>query len=91
MGKEVFFPEEELPPLEEGGYYSHHLVGCQVFTVEGENVGVVMDILAVPENDLLIVQRGEEKVLIPFSQPICVDVDTGKKIIVIDPPEGLLD
>jgi ribosomal 30S subunit maturation factor RimM len=52
---------------------------------------MVRDILPVDENDLLVVQREEKEVLIPFSQSICVEVNIEKKIIVCDPPEGLLD
>lgn len=78
-------------PLEDDCYYAHQLVGCQIVTVTGQKIGVVRDILPVDENDLLVVQREEEEVLIPFSQSICVEVNIEKKIIVCDPPEGLLD
>lgn len=91
MGKEIFYPEEELPPLENDSYYSHQLVGCQVWSVQGERIGVVEDILAVVENELLVVARKGDQVLIPFTQSICVEVDIEKGQIVIDPPEGLLE
>jgi len=91
VGKEIFYPEEELIPLDKDRYYSHQLVGCQVFTVQGEKIGLVEDLMPVAENDLLIVRRNKDEVLIPFTQSICVDVDTEKGIIVIDPPEGLLE
>ena len=91
VGKEIFYPEEELLPLDKDSFYSHQLVGCQVFTVQGEKIGLVEDLMPVAENDLLIVQRDKDEVLIPFTQSICVDVDTEKGIIVIDPPEGLLE
>ena len=89
--KEIFFPESELIPLERGSYYSHQLKGCRVNTVDGERIGVVEDILPVAENDLLVVKMREDEVLIPFTQTICIEVDTERGIIVIDPPQGLLD
>jgi len=52
---------------------------------------VVKDILFIRENDLLVVEKGDRKMLIPFTQSICTRVDLAKKIIVIDPPDGLLN
>jgi 16S rRNA processing protein RimM len=62
-----------------------------VITKGGELIGQVKDILFIKENDLLVVERGKRKWLIPFTESICVSVDLGKKEIVIDPPVGLLD
>jgi len=59
--------------------------------VQGTKVGTVEGIMPVMENDLLIVRGKKDEVLIPFTQSICVNVDTEKGIIVIDPPDGLLE
>lgn len=60
-------------------------------TEGGDLVGSVKDILFIKENDLLVVEKGEKKMLIPFTESVCIGVDLGKKEIVIDPPDGLLD
>ncbi len=60
-------------------------------TEVGDLIGSVKDILFIKENDLLVVEKGEKKMLIPFTESICIGVDLGKKEIVIDPPDGLLD
>jgi 16S rRNA processing protein RimM len=62
-----------------------------VVTEGGDLIGSVKDILFIKENDLLVVEKGEKKMLIPFTESICIGVDLGKKEIVIDPPDGLLD
>jgi 16S rRNA processing protein RimM len=62
-----------------------------VITREGKDVGSVKDILFINENDLLVVEKGEKEIFIPFSESICIGVDLVKKEIVVDPPEGLLD
>jgi 16S rRNA processing protein RimM len=62
-----------------------------VVTKGGDLVGMVKDILFIKENDLLVVEKEERKMLIPFTEAICIGVDLGKREIIIDPPDGLLD
>lgn len=84
-------PEEELSQLEEGQYYLFEVVGSSVFTESGQRVGVVSDVLFIESNDLLVVDRGTDEILIPFTISICSSVNLEKREIVIKPPEGLLD
>ncbi|MGD2294311.1 MAG: ribosome maturation factor RimM [Candidatus Aminicenantes bacterium] len=91
IGEDIFAHEKDLHPLEKDGYYFHQIEGCAVFTKEGEAVGSVQDIWPVAGNDLLVVRSGDRELLIPFTQAICTEVDLRRKILVIDPPEGLLD
>jgi len=41
--------------------------------------------------EILVVAGDEKEFLIPFAETICVEVDVDRKVIKIDPPEGLLD
>lgn len=84
-------PEEELSQLEEGQYYLFEVVGSSVFTESGQRVGVVSDVLFIESNDLLVVERETDEILIPFTISICSSVNLEKREIVIKPPEGLLD
>ena len=60
-------------------------------TREGSRVGLVKDVLFIDENDLLIVEKGERQVLVPFTESICVEVNLEERKITVDPPDGLLD
>ena len=91
VGSEVSVPDECLDPLEEDEFYQYQVIGCSVSTQDGTEIGIVSDILAVQGNDLLVIQRGQEELLVPFSQGICVEVDLKNGKIVIDPPDGLLE
>jgi 16S rRNA processing protein RimM len=51
----------------------------------------VKDILFIQGNDLLVVEREGREVFVPFTEPICIEIDLKGKKIVIDPPDGLLD
>lgn len=90
-GYEVFVPEEFLEPLEEDQYYSFHLQGCTVLDKDRKRVGMVVDILAISQNNLLVVEEEGREILIPFNKSICLEVDLKKKEIIVDIPEGLLE
>ena len=90
-GLELRVPEERLQPLGEGVYYQHQLVGCAVETVGGSHIGEVSRVDGGAAGSLLTVRGMRGDVLIPFAQPICVEVDIAGRRIRIDPPDGLLE
>jgi 16S rRNA processing protein RimM len=90
-GLDVLVPEDSLKPLEEDIFYTYQLVGCVVLTRGRVRIGTVTDVLEAGTNDVLVVDRDGREVLIPFHRSICVEIDAGKKEIIIDPPDGLLD
>ena len=60
-------------------------------TKEDARVGSVKDILFIEGNDLLVVERGEREMFVPFTESICVEVNLEERKITVDPPDGLLD
>ncbi|MCQ6279686.1 ribosome maturation factor RimM [Bacillus sp. EB600] len=84
-------PESQLGKLEEGEFYFHEILGCLVFTKDGEEVGKITEILTPGANDVWVVkgQDGQE-ILIPYIDDVVKKVDSKEKIILIDPLEGLL-
>jgi len=90
-GLEVFVPQETLKPSAIGQYYLFDLKGCSVLSLDGEVIGKVVDVLSVPANDLLVIDREGKEILVPFHESICRQVDLAKKEIRVDPPAGLLD
>lgn len=90
-GREVYLPRESLKPQAAGSYYVFELVGCAVINREGKAIGRVRDIDAAGTGDLLVVEAAGKEILIPFHESIVLAVDLGKKVILIDPPEGLLE
>jgi len=80
-----------LPPEEEGEYYWFRLIGLKVVSVDNEEIGVVTNLVAGAGHDLLIVSREGREVMVPFVEPLLVEVDLEAGRVLIDPPEGLLD
>lgn len=91
-GQVVSVLRAELNPLQEDEVYLADLVGCAVITVEGLTVGRVHSCTHFGGNDMLVVRRpNREDALVPISNEIVVQADVIAQVVVIDPPEGLLD
>jgi 16S rRNA processing protein RimM len=90
-GLELRVPDEDLQPLPHGAYYRHQLVGCQVRTLRGEVVGAVTAVDGTFTGSRLVVPTSRGEVLVPLAAEICVAIDLTARLIVIDPPDGLLD
>lgn len=92
-GCELRIPESEQHALPEDVYYTNELVGCEVRTVAGDSIGTVVEVQGAAGANCLVVRNpdGRDEVDIPLAEPICVQVDTVNRVVVIDPPEGLLE
>ena len=84
-------PRHSLEKLSDNRYYVFDLVGCKVYTVEGEAKGHVDDVVNNPGNDLLNIIDNEKSYLIPMVKKFIKSIDLEKGTIIIDPIEGLLD
>jgi 16S rRNA processing protein RimM len=88
---DICIAESEAVELETGEFFDWDLTGCRVETINGENVGTVREVMRTGGTEILVVAGDEKEFLIPFAETICVEVDVDRKVIKIDPPEGLLD
>ncbi|WP_174613270.1 ribosome maturation factor RimM [Virgibacillus ihumii] len=84
--------EKQLTELDENEFYYHEIIGCDVYTVNDEKIGVINEILSPGANDVWVVKReyGKE-VLIPYIEDVVKQVDISANKVVIEPMEGLLD
>ena len=90
-GAALFLPEEELPILPEGEYYSYQLLGMEVVTEAGELLGEVSKIFTAGGHDVYVVRGKEREVLIPAVDHVVIKIDLDERKMIIRPMEGLLD
>ena len=85
-------PVADLPALEDPDvYYDHQLVGLTARLPDGTELGTVSAVRH-EGADLLVVRRVEGgELLVPFVTAIVPTVDVPGGVVVVDPPEGLLD
>lgn len=92
VGYDLAVPANERIELPKDSFYEWELVGCAVETIDGKQIGEVKEIMRTGGVEILTVvdATGADK-LIPMASDIIVEIDKLKKLIRIDPPEGLLE
>ncbi|QAY65579.1 ribosome maturation factor RimM [Paenibacillus protaetiae] len=84
---------EDRAPLEEGEYYYSDIVGCRVVTVQGEELGVISEILSPGANDVWVVDQAghrSKQILLPVIDEVILDVNIAEKLIKVELMEGLI-
>jgi 16S rRNA processing protein RimM len=93
-GRLVLVPEEDRVALSANQYYLWELKGCRVVVENGgmrKPLGTVTEVERTGGVDLLHVADDSREVLVPFAEAICKVIDPESRLIVIEPPEDLLD
>ncbi len=92
VGYTFAVPEAEAVALPDDTFYDWELEGCSVQLLTGDVVGEVESVLKTGGPEILLVRAADgSEYLVPLADDICIRVEPANKLIVIDPPEGLLD
>ncbi|WP_395479756.1 ribosome maturation factor RimM [Candidatus Curculioniphilus buchneri] len=88
---EIFVNISSLPKLNEDEYYWKDLIGCQVVTVDGYQLGEVVNLIETGSHDVLVVKAHLQDVfstkerLIPFlDNQVIKNVDLATRFIKIE-------
>ncbi|HMG76512.1 MAG TPA: ribosome maturation factor RimM [Pyrinomonadaceae bacterium] len=91
-GFQLGIPESERIELPEDTFYDWELAGCRVEALDGKLIGQVREIMRTGGVEILVVAGDEgREFLIPMAHDICVEIDIERKIVRVDPPDGLLE
>jgi 16S rRNA processing protein RimM len=83
-------PESESPPLPEGSYWDHQLVGSEVVTESGRSLGEIRDVIHTPANDVWsAVDVDGVETLVPAIADVIASVDVAAKRVVVREVPGL--
>jgi 16S rRNA processing protein RimM len=88
-GSVVSVPASSSPPLPEGSWWDHEIVGCAVSTDGGRDLGVVDDVLHTAANDVWSVLGSTGETLVPVLKDLLVSVDVAARRIVVREVAGL--
>lgn len=83
---EVFRAQLEL---DESDVLLSDMIGCTAQTPDGTSWGTVAEIQRGAFQDLLVIHHGEIERLLPLVDDFVTGVDVEKKLVFVDPPEGL--
>lgn len=79
-------------PADPDEFYDHQLVGLTIVSPSGAELGVIAQVLHLPAQDVLVVDRGDAReVLVPFVEAIVTDVDLAARRAVVRDEAGLFE
>ena len=94
-GRYLLLPADEVPAPADDEVFLHDLIGMRVELIGGQTVGTVEELYELPQGLALDVRRAEprdaETVLLLYDDNTIASVDKDSRIIVVTPPEGLLE
>lgn len=76
--------------LPEDSFFICDVIGSDVFTIEGEQLGKVWDVIETGSNDVFVVKTKDKEILIPALKTIFKEIDIIKGRIIVELPEGLI-
>jgi 16S rRNA processing protein RimM len=89
-GAVLFVPESSSPPLAQGSWWDHQLVGCSMVTDRGRELGDLRQVIHTTANDVWSAIDGSGvETLIPVLRDVLVSVDIDAQRIVVREVPGL--
>jgi len=85
----VWLDRARIGPLEDGRWFVQDLIGVEVFTEEGEDLGKLTEVMHMPANDVYVVRGGGGEILLPAIQDVVKEVDVNSGRMVVHLIEGL--
>ncbi len=90
-GREITITPEQVSPPPQGSYYHFQVLGLDVHSEDGENLGKVHEIIETGANDVYVVQlEGRRDMLIPALEDVILGVDLEEGSMTVHLPEGLV-
>ncbi len=88
-GQFIEIHHSQLKPLPEGQYYHFQLIGLEIWTIQGELLGNITEILTSKSNDTYIVHGDKGEILIPAIEDVIKSINLDAGRVIIEPIEGL--
>ncbi len=89
----VYVTAADRPPLPEGQYYEHQLIGFAVMNRDtGETIGSLSEIMRTGANDIYVVAREDgSEVLLPVIPDVVLELDVKQRTIWVHLLPGLME
>jgi len=84
-------PREKLPRLEQGEYYTFQIIGLRVVGENGEVIGTVTDVMAMPAHDIYKVETGKGEAMIPAVKAHIREIDLAAGRMIVRDIPGLIE
>lgn len=85
----VWVAVQDAVPLQKGQVYMHQMLHMHVFTVEGEDLGRIDEIIESSAHLVYVVHGLKGEILIPDIESIVLEVDAAARRVTVQLMEGL--
>lgn len=86
----VYVITTDRPPLEEGEYYHHQLLGLRVIDQAGSSLGYIDEILETGANDVLVIRDEVGKdYYLPYVNEMILQINLEEGFLKVDPIPGI--
>ena len=82
-GGSLWVDRSHAVPLEDGEFYFADFIGAPAVSDEGEDLGLVADVLQLASNDVLVVRKGDTELLIPVIKDCIVSLEPEKPLVTV--------
>ena len=91
-GKSLYVTRENAVKLQKDEYFIADMIGIQVLSDEGEDLGILDDVLQTGANDVYVVTKeGQKELLIPAIRECILDIDIKNRQMQVHLMPGLRD
>jgi len=90
VGSRLLLPRDCLQELQKDEYYWHDIIGLDVYSDDGRQLGKVESIFPTGSNDVYVCRNGDKEILIPAIADIIVGINLEEHKMIIKLVEGLL-
>lgn len=91
-GKDLLIERKQAVPLQKNEYFICDIIGSDVVTEKGEEIGTLKEVLQTGANDVYVVKTNEGKeVLFPVIDECVLDINTEEKVVTVRLMPGIMD
>ena len=83
-GAYFYMCRADAPKLPDGRFYICDLIGCTVVDSQGDEVGVVQDVLTPGANDVYVLAGARGEVLLPVISKLILETNIKSRRIIVD-------
>jgi 16S rRNA processing protein RimM len=89
--REIFVSAEDRPPLPEGEYYLHQIIGLKAVSEEGKLLGIVSDWIETGANGVFVIRdEAGSEILLPDIDEVVLKIDLEAGEMLVHLMEGLV-
>ena len=89
IGCKVFLPKDIMEKLPEGEYYWHDIIGLNVYSEEGEYIGIIESVFPTGSNDVYVCRGEKREILLPAIADEIRKIDINRRVMTVKLLEGL--